>query len=183
MEGCTLVTGMDWIADYAGMTVQEVAERERIRKLAMAQQQRLDAQAVPARSKPAAPRKAEPAPSAPPSVERASVATPDDPVNALSIALDAAADDATRAALLAAAPKRTRELLQARLEYQAFMRPAVDPYDGFERALDAARDDAARRALIEGRDAAFLAEWAWRARATSEVWRKHYLAMVAGDET
>jgi hypothetical protein len=184
MEGCALVTGMNWIADYAGMTVQEVAVHERIRSLARAQQQRLDSPTDPARSEsvaPAAPRRVDPAPLSRPPAENPSRAISGDPVNALSLALDAAIDDTTRAALLAAAPKGVRDQLAARLRYLAFMRPTEDAYDAFERALSAARDDAARRALIAGRDAAFLAEWAWRARATSEVWRKHYLAMVAGD--
>jgi hypothetical protein len=175
MEGGALVINWGLMAEYSGLDAAEIKQREHVRRLVEAQLQR-QREAV-------APRKADPAPSSPPSVERASLATPVDPVSVLSLALDAATDDTSRAALLSAAPKAVRDQLTALLRYQALMRPTVDPYDAFERALDAARDDAARRALFVGRDAAFLAEWAFRARATSEVWRKHYLAMVAGDES
>ncbi len=95
---------------------------------------------------------------------------PTDPVDVLSAALDAAPSDARRAELLAAAPREVREQFRVRMTYKKFMRLEDDPYAVFERALDAATDDATRRALISGRDAAFLAEWAWRVRASSEDW-------------
>jgi hypothetical protein len=100
------------------------------------------------------------------------------PVDALAAELEAAADDTARAAILAAAPKRTREMLQTRLQYQALMRPTVDPYTAFERGLAAATDDAARTALFAARDARFLSEWRWRATATADSWRRRYLALL-----
>ena len=110
---------------------------------------------------------------------------PADPVATLAASLEAAGGDAERAKLLACAPRDVRQQLNARLIYLASMRTPLpdDPYDAFERALTAATSDAERTALIAGRDAMFLAEWAWRVKATSEDWRKRYLATVAKDET
>jgi len=78
-------------------------------------------------------------------------------------------------------PRAVREQFNARLVYEKFRRVTErdDSYAAFERALDAASDDATRRALILGRDAAFLAEWAWRVRASSEDWQRRYLEIAS----
>lgn len=109
------------------------------------------------------------------------------PVAALSAALDAAASDAERTSLLAAAPKRTREQLNTRLTYLKFTRDSsVDPYTAFTAQLDAAADDSARLALIAQaqrdpqRGTAFLGEWTWRRSATADDWRRRYLTMSCG---
>lgn len=110
-----------------------------------------------------------------------------DPVGELSAALDAAASDAQRTALLAAAPKQTRERFNAFLTYRKLIRDSnVDVYAAFTGQLDAAADDAARLALIAQaqrdpqRGAAFLSEWTWRRSATAEDWRRRYLVMACG---
>lgn len=110
-----------------------------------------------------------------------------DPVAELSAALDVAADDTERTALLAAASKQTREQLNALLTYRRFIPESnVDDYATFTAQLDAAEDDAARLALIAQaqrdprRGAAFLGEWTWRRSATADDWRRRYLAMACG---
>ena len=106
-----------------------------------------------------------------------------DPVDMLAQALDAASGDSQRAELLAAAPRQVREQLNARLQYHALMRAAdEDPYAELVQALGTAGDDAVRRALISGRDAAFLAEWAWRIRATADDWRRRYFETIDVNE-
>jgi len=110
-----------------------------------------------------------------------------DPVAELSAALDVAADDTERTALLAAAPKQIREQLNTRLKYRRFISgSSVDLYAAFTTQLDAAADDATRLALIAQaqcdpkRGAAFLSEWAWRRGATADDWRRRYLTMACG---
>jgi hypothetical protein len=48
----------------------------------------------------------------------------------------------------------------------------------FSESLEAAGDDAARLSIILAADPKFLAEWRWRQTATTEDWRKRYLAML-----
>jgi hypothetical protein len=115
-----------------------------------------------------------------------------DPAVVLSDALEAARDDGERAALLVAAPQQVRDRLSALLTYRRFVSgadaPDPDaPFAELTRALDAAPDDNARLAVITAarqdpkRGSAFLREWRWRRTATSDGWRKRYLAEVAGD--
>lgn len=111
-----------------------------------------------------------------------------DPVAELSAALDTAATDEERSALLAAAPRKVRERLNATLTYRKLIAD-VDtnsPYAAFEAQLDAAPLDNARRALIAAaqrdpkRGTAFLSEWTWRRTATADDSRRRYLALVGG---
>ena len=180
------------IADYSDDLIAEAAQAARVRGLAAAQAARLDAQdaARVAPTAPATPRTADPPPNPAPanialrlrSAARSSDAgltVNTDPADILARALDAAPDDATRARVLQAAPKHVRDGLTARLQYQALIKDAPDECDEFERALTSAQDDAARTALFAGRDAKFLAEWAFRQRATEEDWRRRYLELTA----
>jgi len=129
-----------------------------------------------------APRSVTAAPSSSPLGDNRSVATSVDPVRVLDAALNAAVDDVVRAALLAAAPRLVREQLVALWGYKSLITDQPDEYEVFGYALDAAANDADRATLIGGRPQAFLVEWAWRTRATSEDWRRRYLAQVGGGD-
>ena len=106
-------------------------------------------------------------------------------VDTLLAALDAAPDDATRAVVIAAAPLATLDALAATLAYRAFMagttrQLAADDAAraAFTRSLQAAPDDAARLAIIRATAPAFVAEYQWVQRATSDRWMKRYLQMI-----
>lgn len=109
-----------------------------------------------------------------------------DPVAALSAALDAAASDEERSALSAAAPRKVRESLNARLTYRKSITDIDTRYAAFTAQLEAAADDSARLALIAAaqrdpkRGAAFLSEWTWRRTATENESRRRYLALIGG---
>jgi hypothetical protein len=190
---------IDWkrAAEWASLSDEEVYRRAKLeRALAIAGRAQDDAQShavAPATDPPPRPdsgektqglapragRRGDSGTTAPAPKEPTVTATAPDPVDVLSTALDAAADDTERAALLAAAPRPLREQLSARLRYRQFVRSAEDdPYVAFERELDACNDDSARRVLIAGKDAGFLLEWSWRVRASAEGWQRRYLEMI-----
>jgi hypothetical protein len=180
-----------WVADDFDYDIAEAKRAARVRQAVDAHL----AQHAPVRPEPVAPRGVEPPPTAAPVTKTQAVRSasqssdtnhaPADPVDILAASLEAAGSDAERARLLASAPRDARRQLNARLTYLASMRTPLpdDPYDAFERALAAATNDVERTALIARRDATFLAEWAWRVKATQEDWRKRYLAQVGGDAT
>jgi hypothetical protein len=108
-------------------------------------------------------------------------------------ALDAAPNDAARAALLAGcSPSQLAQLnaLLAYLQMQADVaeRCAAEKaaFEAFSAELDAAPDDAARLQIIDAarsdpqRGAGFVSEWAWRRTATVADWSDRYLALVRG---
>jgi hypothetical protein len=108
-----------------------------------------------------------------------------DPVDALIAALDAATDDAERAALLAAAPEATRRKLRVRLTYRRFIEEADRDIEirrrkvaEFTAALEAATDDDARLEIVRSADPKFLAEWRWAATATPDIRRKRYIQAI-----
>jgi hypothetical protein len=178
-----------WVADDFDYDIAEAKRAARVRQAVDAHL----AQHAPVRPEPVAPREVEPPPTAAPMAITQAVRsssqpsdashTPADPVVTLAASLEAAGSDAERAKLLASSPRDIRQQLNARLVYLTSMRTPFpdDAYDVFERSLAAATNDAERTALIAGRDATFLAEWAWRVKATQEDWRKRYLALVGGD--
>jgi hypothetical protein len=175
------------VADDSDYLIAEAENAVRVRKAVDAHLAR-SAVTAPATADPAeradsapAPRDAEPAPSSPREGERPRLVVSVDPVNVLDAALNAAADDVARGALLASAPKHVREALAALWGYRAFMKAAPDPYDEFERALAAAANDGDRATLIAGRSPEFLVEWAWRTRATADDWRRRYLALTSSE--
>lgn len=111
----------------------------------------------------------------------------------LVAALDAAPDDAARAALLAGCPKNLLAQLNAALVYRRFIAESdaavaaeKAAFEAFTTELDAQPDDAARLLIIEAarrdpqRGAAWLAEWHWQRTATTQDWCERYLAMVRG---
>jgi hypothetical protein len=179
-----------WIADDSDYNIAEAERAARVRKLTDAHLAQQRTESAPAASadpvehtdNATAPRSGAAAPSSPREVERTRLVTPIDPVRALDAALNAAANDAERAALIAAVPRSVREQLAALSGYKVFMQDEPDPYDEFEHALCAAANDADRATLIAGRTPAFLVEWAWRTRATSDDWRRRYLALVDGND-
>lgn len=146
------------------------------------------AASVPAPTEPSAPT-ATHVPVERSAASKATVTRKPDPVAELSAALDAAGTDEERSALLAAAPRKVRERLNATLTYRKLVSDADNPYAAFTSALDAAPDDDARRALIAAarrdpkRGAAFLSEWTWRRTATADDARRRYLAMIGGGST
>ncbi len=114
-----------------------------------------------------------------------------DPVDVLIAALDGAADDDSRAALLAAAPEAVRRKLRVRLTYRRFIEEADRDIEirrrrvaEFTAALEAvntgntATDDDARLEIVRSADPTFLAEWRWAATATPDIWRKRYMQVI-----
>lgn len=114
-------------------------------------------------------------------------------VDALLAALDAAKDDAERAALIDAAPPQVRKRLNAALVYRRVIygtpaeAAAERAYGEFTERLTAAVDDAARVRLIDAaradpqRGPAWLAEWSWRRTATSDEVMKRYFAALGAE--
>jgi hypothetical protein len=176
------------VPDLSDDYIAEAEQAARVRKAVEAHLARGRAESVASADpveradNPRAPRGADPAPSSPGEVKNARRAISGDPVRVLDAALHAAVDDVARAALLAAAPRSVREQLAALSGYKQFMRDEPDEYDVFEHALGGAANDADRATLIAGRTPAFLVEWAWRTRATSDDWRRRYLALVDGND-
>lgn len=112
---------------------------------------------------------------------------PRDAVTLLETALAAAADDAGRAALLAAASPRTREQLWARSTYrkiisdtEAAMAAEGRVFAALDAALNAAPDDAARRVILSAAGPQFVARWRAHRSDTEDAARRRYLAL-AGD--
>ena len=103
----------------------------------------------------------------------------------LLAALDAATCDAERSALIAAAPLAVLDALRATLAYRTLidgtareMQEEATAQAAFTRSLQAAPDDAARLAIIRATAPAFVAEYQWVQRATSDRWMKRYLQMI-----
>jgi hypothetical protein len=119
--------------------------------------------------------------------EPVAVEPPRDAVTLLETALAAAADDAGRAALLAAASPRTREQLWARSTYrkiisdtEAAMAAEGRAFAALDAALNAAPDDAARRVILSAAGPQFVARWRAHRSDTEDAARRKYLAL-AGD--
>lgn len=108
----------------------------------------------------------------------------------LSAALDAAADDAERAALMSAASPQVREHLWARSTYLKLWRETDAEGDAEQEAfralstlLDVAKDDAARRAILSAADPQFVARWREHRTDTQDAARRRYLARMGGNDT
>jgi hypothetical protein len=104
------------------------------------------------------------------------------PVDALLAALDAAADDVQRAALLAAASVDVREGLFGALAYRALVAPLPNvALDTLVAALDSAADDAQRAALLTAASRelrAALADHLWWCRVPVSDGQQRYLDMI-----
>ena len=174
-----------WVADDSDYNIAEAERAVRVRKLTdahMAQHAPVaSAEPVEPTQSATAPRSVDPVPSSPGEVKNARRAISGDPVLMLDAALNVAVDDVARHALLTAAPRFVREQLAALSGYRELNKDEPDEYDVFEHALRVAANDAGRAALIAGRTPAFLVEWAWRTRATSDDWRRRCLALATGE--
>jgi hypothetical protein len=127
-------------------------------------------EAVPPRAAPVA-IAVQPAPEAPPQ-----------PVDVLLAALDGAADDACRAALIVAAPNTVRQELAGALAYRELTTDARNaPLDARVVALDATADDAQRVALLSAASptvrAALAEQLFWRNVTTDDA-QQQYLALL-----
>jgi hypothetical protein len=111
--------------------------------------------------------------------------------DSLLAALDAAPDNAARAALLAGRHPRVLEELNAALVYrklnadvEASLAAQRVAFTAFEAELDAAADDAARLKVIEAarsdpqRGPGFVSEWTWQRSASATDWAQRYMAML-----
>lgn len=112
----------------------------------------------------------------------------------LLAALDAALDYSAHLALLKAAHRRVRELLDCTLRYRKSVADTAAAsaaeqatFDGFSQQLDAAPDDATRLRIIEAaqvephRGPAWLDEWKWRRTATCDDWMRRYSAAIRAE--
>lgn len=101
------------------------------------------------------------------------------PVDTLLAALDAAADDVQRAALLAASSITVRDELAAALAHREMLAPP--PHAALMAALDRAADDAQRAALLSAASRelrAELAEALWSRRMPVADAQQRYLDMI-----
>ena len=129
---------------------------------------------------------ASPAPTAEPpagyepeTAARVSVPPPVTPGDALLAALDAASDDAQRAALLAAASAQARAQLPATLAYRELVTGRNPPLSALLCSLDDCADESGRAALLSATSPALLVELAEHLRHGGlEDVTQHYMDML-----
>jgi hypothetical protein len=126
---------------------------------------------------------AEPAPPRAPAIPtQPAPQAPPQPVDVLLAALNAAADDACRAALIVAAPNTVRQELAGALAYREMTTVARNaPLDALVVALDATADDGRRGALLSAASptvrAALAEQLFWRNVTTDDA-QQQYLGLL-----